>query len=134
MACLRAIELVAPPVGLSITVSIRATSGFPVSDGFFISTSTFSPGGVPLEQDPFNLNLSLGYQGDTLESLDILDALGTYGFGGLTSFGFNLWANFPDNVAMEMDFAQMTIKVIPAPATLALLAPLALVRRRRRSA
>ncbi|MHC5024412.1 MAG: hypothetical protein ACYTGG_10975 [Planctomycetota bacterium] len=106
--------------------------GFPVSDGFFVSSSTVSPGGVPLEQDPFNLNVSLGYTGDTLSSLDILDAVGTYDFDGLTSFGFNLWAIFPDNVAMEIDFQQMTITAIPAPATLALLAPLALGRRRRR--
>ena len=83
--------------------------GFPVSDGFFVSTSPFSPGGVPLEQDPFNANFSVGYQGDTLTSLDILDALGDYGFDGLTSFGFNLWAIFPDNVAMEIDFQQLTL-------------------------
>ncbi|MHC4129797.1 MAG: hypothetical protein ACYSUA_16850, partial [Planctomycetota bacterium] len=68
--------------------------GIPVSDRFWVSTSTNSPGGVPLEQEP---------------SLDILDALGIYDFDGLTSFGFNLWAIFPDNVAMEIDFEQMTI-------------------------
>ena len=108
--------------------------GFPVSDGFFVSTSTNSPGGVPLEQEPFNANLSLGYEGDTLESLDILDAIGVYGFDGLTSFGFNLWATFPENVAMEMDFEQMTITVIPAPASLALLVPFAFGLRRRQRA
>ena len=70
----------------------------------------FSPGGVPLEQTPFNANLSLGYEGETLNSLDILDALGTYGFDGLTSFGFNLWSGGPDNVAMEIDFEQMTLE------------------------
>jgi hypothetical protein len=84
--------------------------GFPVSDGFFVSTSPFSPGGVPLEQTPFNANLSLGYEGDTLGSLDILDALGTYDFDGLTSFGFNIWSIAPDNVAMDMDFEQMTLE------------------------
>ncbi|MHC4776507.1 MAG: hypothetical protein ACYTBR_14750, partial [Planctomycetota bacterium] len=83
--------------------------GFPVSDGFFVSTSPFSPGGVPLEQEPFEANVDLGYEGDTIGSLDILDALGIYDFDGLTSFGFNLWAIFPDNVAMEIDFEQMTI-------------------------
>ncbi len=103
--------------------------GFPVSDGFFVSTSPVSPGGVPLEQTPFNLNLDLGYTGDTLASLDILDALGTYDFTGLTRFGFNLWAVFPDNVAMDVDFAQMTI--VPEPATIGLLlVPLLFMRRR----
>jgi hypothetical protein len=89
--------------------------GFPVSDGFFVSTSAVSPGGVPLEQDPINFNLDLGYEGSTLGSLNILDALGTYDFTGLTRFGFNLWRNFPGNVGMEIDFAQMTIMLGPTP-------------------
>jgi hypothetical protein len=93
--------------------------GFPVSDGFFVSTSPFSPGGVPLSQSPFQANLDLGYVGDTLDSLDILDAVGVYEFDGLTRFGFNLWSIFPDNVAMEMDFASLTI--VPEPSSLALL-------------
>lgn len=83
--------------------------GYPVSDGFFVSTSPFSPGGVPLEQDPFNFNLDLGYVGETLMSLDILDALGVYGFDGMTRFGFNLWGIYPDNVAMDCDFEMMII-------------------------
>jgi len=99
--------------------------GFPVSDGFYVSTSPFSPGGVPLEQEPFSTNLEIGYEGDTLSSLDILDALGTYDFDGLTSFGFTIWSIFPDNVAMEMDFVQMTI--VPEPTTFGLLAALGLL-------
>lgn len=104
--------------------------GFPVSDGFFVSTSTVSPGGVPLEQDPYNLNLDLGYDGATLSSLNILDALGTYDFDGLTRFGFNLWSIFPDNVNMDIEFVQMTI--VPEPGTFALLAPLGIWLLRRR--
>ena len=84
--------------------------GFPVSDGFFVSSSPASPGGVALAQEPYQANHSLGYMGGTLSSLDILDALGTYDFTGLTVFGLNLWAIAPDNVVMEMDFAQMTIE------------------------
>lgn len=106
--------------------------GFPVSDGFFVSSSIVSPGGVALQQEIFQANLSLGYVGSTLSSVDILDAVGTYDFTGLTSFGFNLWSGFPDNVALDIDFQQMTISVIPAPATLAVLAPMALGLRRRR--
>ena len=107
--------------------------GFPVSDGFFVSTSPFSPGGVPLEQEPFNLNLELGYVGSTLSSLDILDAVGTYDFDGLTRFGFNLWAFSPDNVAMDINFSQM--EIVPEPSALFLLAgsgPLLFLRRRKR--
>jgi hypothetical protein len=84
--------------------------GFPVSDGFFVATFPTSPGGVPLEQTPFNANFSVSYVGETLDSLDILDAEGVYDFTGLTAFGFNLWSIFPDNVAMEIDFEQMTIQ------------------------
>jgi len=83
--------------------------GFPVSDGFFVSTSPVSPGGVPLEQTDYQLNYDLGYVGETLDSLDILDALGTYDFDGLTRFGFNIWRIAPDNVVMDIDWAQMTI-------------------------
>ncbi|MEQ8844816.1 MAG: GC-type dockerin domain-anchored protein [Phycisphaerales bacterium] len=83
--------------------------GFPVSDGFILSTSRTSPGGVPLTATPFQLGFDLGYGGSTLGSLDILDALGTYDFTDLTRFNFTLWRVFPDNVAMEIDFAMMEI-------------------------
>jgi hypothetical protein len=92
------------------TAYFTLVDGFPVSDGFFVSTSPVSPGGVPLEQAPFNANLDLGYDGSTLASLDILDAVGVYGFGGLTRFAFNIWAIFPDNVALDMDFISLTIE------------------------
>lgn len=83
---------------------------FPVSDGFFVSTSPVSPGGVPIAQTPLQFNLDLGYDGSTLTSLDILDAQGTYGFGGLTRFGFNLWQIVPDNVRLDIEFASLTIQ------------------------
>lgn len=83
--------------------------GFPVSDGFFVSTSPISPGGVPLAQSPINANLDLGYVGTTLGSLDILAAIGTYGFTGLTRFSYTLWRVFPDNVVMEIDFTDLAI-------------------------
>lgn len=85
--------------------------GFPVSDGFFVSTNNVSPGGVPLSQEPVNFNLDLGYVGETLTSLEILDAVGVYDFDGLTRFGFNLWQVVPDNVVMDIDFSQLTIQV-----------------------
>jgi len=95
--------------------------GFPVADGFFIASSPSSPGGVALAQEPFSLNLDLGYEGDVLSSLDILDAQGEYAFEGLTRFGFNVWSVFPDNVAMEMDFSGLSIHAVPVPGALWLL-------------
>lgn len=106
--------------------------GFPVSDGFFVSTSTSSPGGVPISQTPLNANLDLGYVGTTLSSLNILNAFGTYNFTGLTRFGFNLWQTFPDNVRLDMDFVQMTITPEPASLGIPAIAGLVALARRRR--
>jgi hypothetical protein len=83
--------------------------GFPVSDGFFVSTSTVSPGGVPLDQEPYQFDLDLGYVGETLTSLDIEKAKGIYMFDGLTRFAMGIWQIFPDNVVMGMDFVSLSI-------------------------
>lgn len=104
--------------------------GFPVSDGFFVSTSPISPGGVPISQTPLQANLDLGYVGSTLSSLNIMDALGTYNFTGLTRASFTLWRVFPDNAVMEINFNDLTIAPEPATVLLASLG-LLLVRRRR---
>lgn len=105
--------------------------GIPVSDRFWVSTSPDSPGGVPLEQTPVNVDIDLGYTGSTLSSLDIADAVGVYDFTGLTSFAYNLWQVFPDNVVLGVDFSSLTIAT-PAPPAFALLVPMGLVFRRRR--
>jgi hypothetical protein len=107
--------------------------GFPVSDGFFVSTSTNSPGGVPISQSPLQANLDLGYTGTTLSSLNILNAFGTYDLTGLTRFGFNIWQSIPDNVRLDMNYQQLTIAPEPT-ATMALpaLAGLLAASRRRR--
>ncbi len=104
--------------------------GIPVSDGFWVSTSPDSPGGVPISQTPLQANVDLGYIGTTLSSLDILDALGTYDFTGLTRFSYTLWQISPDNTRMEIDFVKLTI--VPEPATMALLGGWGLILLRRR--
>jgi len=86
-------------------------------EGFFVATSAVSPGGVPIAQDPINFNFDLGYEGDTLASLDILDAIGVYGYEGLTRFGFNFWQGFPDNIVMECDFQVLSIEEEGVPTT-----------------
>lgn len=108
--------------------------GFPVSDGFFVSTSTTSPGGVPISQSPLEANLDLGYVGTTLSSLNILDAQGSYDFTGLTRFGYNIWQTIPDNVRLDIDFVSLTIQAVPEPSqcvALGFASTLALIRRRR---
>lgn len=107
----------ASPFPAGTTPYFSLVDGFPVSDGFFVSTSAVSPGGVPLAQDPVNLNLDLGYDGATLASLDILDALGTYDFTGLTRFAFTLWQVFPDNAVAEFDFTGMTLEEVVSTPT-----------------
>lgn len=89
--------------------------GFPVSDGFFVSTSPVSPGGVPLSATPYNFNFDVGYVGETLATLDILDALGEYDFTGLTRFAFNVWQVFPDNVRMDFEFSHLRLEGGPTP-------------------
>jgi hypothetical protein len=91
------------------TAYFNLVEGFPISDGFFVSESAVSPGGVQLEQVDYQFNLDLGYEGDTLETLDIGDALGYYDFSGLTRFGFNIWRIVPDNVQLDIDFEYMMI-------------------------
>ena len=66
----------------------------PAVDGFFVSTDVNGPIGIPLDQtgifDQFHLSYSVTYTGDTLSSLEILDAFGTYDFDGLTVFNFTV--------------------------------------------
>ena len=63
----------------------------PVADGFFLSTGTDFPFPLPLNEpggiDPFfGLRIEVGYDGTQLTTLNILDAIGTYDYTGLTSF------------------------------------------------
>lgn len=106
--------------------------GDPGVDGFFVSDNTTSFGGVALSQTPYRQDFHATYSGTTLGSLDILAAVGTYNFTGLTVFGYNLWQVFPDNVKMDIDFDHMTISQVPGPATLFAFAPLAIGMHRRR--
>lgn len=86
----------------------------PAVDGFLVSINVDFPVGVPLEQPgifgQFSNNYRVTYTGDTLPSLDILDALGTYDFDGLTVFNWTV-DDGPFN-AMGLIFSQMTIEAL----------------------
>ena len=104
----------------------------PGVDGFFLSDSTTSFGGVALSQAPYREDFHATYGSGLLSSVDILGAIGTYDFTGLTVFGYNLWQSFPDNVRMDITYDHMTISVVPAPAGLLMFVPWMMVIGRRR--
>jgi len=84
----------------------------PAVDGFFISHGTDWPSSLPLNEpggiDPyFGQVFEVGYDGDTLDSLDIADAVGTYAYDGLTNFYFGV-VDGPVDV-IGFDFTQFTI-------------------------
>ena len=88
----------------------------PAVDGFFLDVNPDAgfPAGLPLEQlgifGQFMCNFSVTYGGSTLPSLDLLDAVGTYDFTGLSVFNFTI-DDGPFN-AMGLVFEQMTIAVV----------------------
>jgi hypothetical protein len=88
----------------------------PAVDGFYLSALTIDfPLGVPINQSgffgQFHSYYSVTYLGDTLSSLDILDALGIYDFNGLTVFGFRITDGPFDPIGLI--FESMTIEAIP---------------------
>lgn len=109
----------------------------PAVDGFLLGSHPdvgFANGVATNEPGRFDTYLRdafmVTYGGDTLSSLNILDALGTYDYDGLTVYGWTLTDGGLD--AMGIGFTQMTISVVPAPASLAAFGLLAGFARRRR--
>ncbi len=109
----------------------------PAVDGFFLGTNIDGfPNGVATDETAqiaptFDALFSATYEGTRLDSLDIVDAVGTYDFTGLSVFNWGL----EDGPVQPMGFIfdSWSISIVPSPATLALapLAGLAAVRRRR---
>ena len=89
----------------------------PAVDGFLVTDQIAFPNGVPLDAPgifgSFRNNFSVTYGGGTLGSLDILSAIGSYDFTGLT--GFNWVLNDGPADAMGLIFSQMEISTGPAP-------------------
>jgi hypothetical protein len=107
----------------------------PVADGFFFTNDNVDwPGDLLLDElgkvDYFGSHFEVGYTGDTLSSLDIVDAVGSYDFTGLTSYYTTI--NDGGFEAMGLQFVDMNISIVPAPASLLALAPITVIRRRRR--
>ncbi|MFT7463518.1 MAG: hypothetical protein ACI9EF_001862 [Pseudohongiellaceae bacterium] len=83
----------------------------PAVDGFLVSTNIDVPVGVPLSQTgvfgPFANATHVTYGGNLLSSLDLLGALGTYDFTGLTVFNWTI-DDGPFNPLL-IDFQDLTI-------------------------
>ncbi|MCC6426113.1 MAG: hypothetical protein IT435_04760 [Phycisphaerales bacterium] len=105
----------------------------PAVDGFFLSTGTAWDVPLPTTEAGFfgqlGCHFAVGYEGDLLSSLDIAGAVGTHAYDGLTSFYFSMDDGGMD--PMWINFDSMSITAVPSAGTLALLAPLAMLRRRR---
>lgn len=108
----------------------------PAVDGFFLGTNidgfpngiaTAEPGGIA---DNLDALFSVTYEGTRLDSLDILGAVGTYDFAGLSVFNWGLEDAFVQPVGFIFD--EWSISVVPAPSSLLAIAPLGLMAGRRR--
>ena len=85
------IGLVDPqPNGLVTYFNLRNDD--PGADGFFVANNPEWPMDFPSLDEPgsidpwFNFHWEVGYEGTVLDSRDVLDAVGTYDYTGLTSF------------------------------------------------
>jgi hypothetical protein len=111
----------------------------PAVDGFFVATSVDFPVGVPLDQagaiEQFRNNFSVTYEGSTLNSLDVLDALGFYDFSGLTVFNWTVDDGPFQPLGMVFSDLTISASVVPEPVSaipVLLTGAGVLVRRRRR--
>ena len=90
----------------------------PAVDGFFLSDNVNVPSGLPLNLaggfGQFAASFSVTYGGATLPTLDIMDALGTYDFTGLTVFNYTIEDGPFSPVGMIFD--SMEISMVGGPA------------------
>ena len=97
----------------------------PVADGFFIANDidwdyNLPKLNVPGGLDPwFTLHWSVGYTEETFSSLDILDALGSYDYTGLTNFYCTIADAWADPIGFEFMQTNITTNsVATEPTTL----------------
>jgi Dockerin type I domain len=85
----------------------------PAVDGFVLSTGLSLPAPLPLNVQgafgPFGAGFYVTYTGNTLPSLNILDALGTYEYAGLTVFYWTIQDGPVEPVGMI--FESITLSV-----------------------
>ena len=100
------------PVGQTPYFVIRNND--PAVDGFYISTDVDGPNSLPLAPvgsfGHFGDAFHVTYVGSTLPSLDLLDALGSYDYTGLTVFGWSV-DDGPFS-PLGIDFVSMSIETL----------------------
>lgn len=110
------------PAGQTPYFAIRNND--PAVDGFFLTSNVDAgfPEGIPSDEPgffgQFYDNFYVTYEGFTLPSLDILDALGNYDYTNLTVFHWTMDDGEFGPEAMGLLFTDMSIT--PEPTTLAL--------------
>ncbi len=114
---------------VSVTRNLTYAANFcvrnddPRADGFFLSQGTDLPTEIPLSlglTTPFGVQFSRTFSIDTpfptpdnsLTSLDILGALGSWGYEDISSFNF-LVAQGENNVPMVLGYERITIAALP---------------------
>lgn len=105
------------PAAEELYFSIRDDD--PAVDGFMVTRNVASPTGSPLNQNggfgPLVNDFYVTYGGSTLSSLDILAAVGTYDFTGLTVFNWTV-DDGPVNPTGFL-FEKLAIEALPAGPT-----------------
>lgn len=106
------------PFPADVTPYFVVRNNDPAVDGFFTSTNPNYPYGygLPLNQvghfGNFADSFRVTYTGDTLSSLDILDALGTYNYDDLEVYGWTIDDGWYEGV-IGIWFTDLTIEIIP---------------------
>jgi len=90
----------------------------PAVDGFFISADVNGPTGVELNQThptwgPYTELCGVTYSGNTLSSLNIEDAVGSYGYDGIQVFSWE--TSLGPFSPQGMIFEQLTITPVASP-------------------
>jgi hypothetical protein len=116
------VALVMPqPNGETTYFSLRNAD--PVADGFFISNQldwdyVLPKLNVPGGLDPyFTFHWSVGYTEDTFSSLDILDAIGSYDYTGLTNFYTVIADSFADPIGLEFVQTIISASIVDTQST-----------------
>lgn len=91
----------------------------PAVDGFFLSENVDFFGGLDTSVTNADMAFHATYGPNTLSSLNILDALGSYTLSGISVFNWTI--DVGPTSPMGMIYDLMTIEVVPAPAMLPLL-------------